>query len=342
MFTDKILLITGGTGSFGNAVLKRFLNTDIKEIRIFSRDEKKQDDMRKRYQHTKIKFYIGDVRDLQSIHNAMYNVDYVFHAAALKQVPSCEFFPLEAVKTNILGTDHVLTAAIQAGVKKIICLSTDKAAYPVNAMGISKAMMEKTFIAKSRMVDPHQTLICGTRYGNVMASRGSVIPLFIEQIKAGKPLTITDPRMTRFMMSLEEAVELVLYAFSHAQNGDIMVQKSPAATIENLAQALLEIFQANNALQIIGTRHGEKMYEVLCTKEEAAKAIDMGHFYRIPADNRDLNYGKYLDEGSPKITLTDEYNSNNTKQLSVADIKEKLLTLPLIQEVLLHWTGGKP
>lgn len=342
MFTDKILLITGGTGSFGNAVLKRFLNTDIKEIRIFSRDEKKQDDMRKHYQHTKIKFYIGDVRDIQSIHNAMYNVDYVFHAAALKQVPSCEFFPLEAVKTNILGTDHVLTAAIQAGVKKIICLSTDKAAYPVNAMGISKAMMEKTFIAKSRMVDPHHTLICGTRYGNVMASRGSVIPLFIEQIKAGKPLTITDPHMTRFMMSLEEAVELVLYAFKHAQNGDIMVQKSPAATIENLAQALLEIFQANNAMQIIGTRHGEKMYEVLCTKEEAAKAIDMGHFYRIPADNRDLNYGKYLDEGSPKITLTDEYNSNNTPQLSVADIKVKLLTLPLIQEELLHWTGGKP
>ncbi|MGY4796323.1 polysaccharide biosynthesis protein [Lysinibacillus fusiformis] len=342
MFTDKILLITGGTGSFGNAVLKRFLNTDIKEIRIFSRDEKKQDDMRKRYQHSKIKFHIGDVRDIQSIHNAMYHVDYVFHAAALKQVPSCEFFPLEAVKTNILGTDHVLTAAIQAGVKKIICLSTDKAAYPVNAMGISKAMMEKTFIAKSRMVDPHQTLICGTRYGNVMASRGSVIPLFIEQIKAGKSLTITDPHMTRFMMSLEEAVELVLYAFSHAQNGDIMVQKSPAATIENLAQALLEIFQANNAMQIIGTRHGEKMYEVLCTKEEAAKAIDMGHFYRIPADNRDLNYGKYLDEGSPKITLTDEYNSNNTQQLSVVDIKEKLLTLPLIQEELLHWTGGKP
>ncbi|WP_445477638.1 polysaccharide biosynthesis protein [Lysinibacillus irui] len=342
MFTDKILLITGGTGSFGNAVLKRFLNTDIKEIRIFSRDEKKQDDMRKLYQHSKIKFYIGDVRDIQSIHNAMYNVDYVFHAAALKQVPSCEFFPLEAVKTNILGTDHVLTAAIQAGVKKIICLSTDKAAYPVNAMGISKAMMEKTFIAKSRMVDPHQTLICGTRYGNVMASRGSVIPLFIEQIKAGKPLTITDPNMTRFMMTLEEAVELVIYAFSHAQNGDIMVQKSPAATVEHLAQALLEIFQANNTMQIIGTRHGEKMYEVLCTKEEAAKAIDMGKFYRIPADNRDLNYGKYLDEGSPKITLTDEYNSNNTQRLSVADIKEKLLTLPLIQEELLHWTGGTP
>ncbi|WP_312507255.1 polysaccharide biosynthesis protein [Lysinibacillus sp.] len=342
MFTDKILLITGGTGSFGNAVLKRFLNTDIKEIRIFSRDEKKQDDMRKLYQHSKIKFYIGDVRDIQSIHNAMYNVDYVFHAAALKQVPSCEFFPLEAVKTNILGTDHVLTAAIQAGVKKIICLSTDKAAYPVNAMGISKAMMEKTFIAKSRMVDPHQTLICGTRYGNVMASRGSVIPLFIEQIKAGKPLTITDPNMTRFMMTLEEAVELVIYAFSHAQNGDIMVQKSPAATVEHLAQALLEIFQANNTIQIIGTRHGEKMYEVLCTKEEAAKAIDMGKFYRIPADNRDLNYGKYLEEGSPKITLTDEYNSNNTQRLSVADIKEKLLTLPLIQKELLHWTGGTP
>ncbi|SCZ06840.1 UDP-glucose 4-epimerase [Lysinibacillus sp. TC-37] len=342
MFTNKILLITGGTGSFGNAVLKRFLNTDIKEIRIFSRDEKKQDDMRKLYQHSKIKFYIGDVRDIQSIHTAMYNVDYVFHAAALKQVPSCEFFPLEAVKTNILGTDHVLTAAIQAGVKKMICLSTDKAAYPVNAMGISKAMMEKTFIAKSRMVDPHRTLICGTRYGNVMASRGSVIPLFIEQIKAGKPLTITDPNMTRFMMTLDEAVELVLYAFSHAQNGDIMVQKSPAATIANLAQALLEIFQANNAIQIIGTRHGEKMYEVLCTKEESAKAVDMGNFYRIPADNRDLNYGKYLDEGSPKITLTDEYNSNNTQQLSVADIKEKLLTLPLIQEELLYWTGGTP
>lgn len=342
MFTNKILLITGGTGSFGNAVLKRFLNTDIKEIRIFSRDEKKQDDMRKLYQHSKIKFYIGDVRDIQSIHTAMYNVDYVFHAAALKQVPSCEFFPLEAVKTNILGTDHVLTAAIQAGVKKMICLSTDKAAYPVNAMGISKAMMEKTFIAKSRMVDPHHTLICGTRYGNVMASRGSVIPLFIEQIKAGKPLTITDPNMTRFMMTLDEAVELVLYAFSHAQNGDIMVQKSSAATIANLAQALLEIFQANNAIQIIGTRHGEKMYEVLCTKEESAKAVDMGNFYRIPADNRDLNYGKYLDEGSPKITLTDEYNSNNTQQLSVADIKEKLLTLPLIQEELLYWTGGTP
>ena len=342
MFKDKVLLITGGTGSFGNAVLKKFLNTDIKEIRIFSRDEKKQDDMRKLYQHPKIKFFIGDVRDVQSIHHAMYDVDFVFHAAALKQVPSCEFFPLEAVKTNILGTDNVLTAAIQAGVKKIICLSTDKAAYPVNAMGISKAMMEKTFIAKSRMVHPDKTLICGTRYGNVMASRGSVIPLFIEQIKAGKPLTITDPKMTRFMMSLDEAVELVLYAFSHADNGDIMVQKSPAAYIEDLAQALLEIFQAQNKIQTIGTRHGEKIYEVLLTKEEAAKAIDMGDFYRIPADNRDLNYGKYLDEGSPKITLTDEYNSTNTKILSVAEIKEKLLKLPLIQEELQNWMGGKP
>lgn len=342
MFKDKVLLITGGTGSFGNAVLRRFLNTDIKEIRIFSRDEKKQDDMRKLYQHPKIKFFIGDVRDIQSIYNAMYEVDFVFHAAALKQVPSCEFFPLEAVKTNILGTDNVLTAAIQSGVKKIICLSTDKAAYPVNAMGISKAMMEKTFIAKSRMVHPDQTLICGTRYGNVMASRGSVIPLFIEQIKAGKPLTITDPKMTRFMMSLDEAVELVLYAFSHADNGDIMVQKSPAAYIEDLAQALLEIFQAKNKIQIIGTRHGEKLYEVLLTKEEAAKAIDMGNFYRIPADNRDLNYGKYLDEGSPKITLTDEYNSTNTKILSVAEIKEKLLKLPLVQEELHNWMGGKP
>lgn len=342
MFKDKTLLITGGTGSFGNAVLKKFLNTDIQEIRIFSRDEKKQDDMRKLYQHPNLKFFIGDVRDIQSIHNAMYNVDYVFHAAALKQVPSCEFFPLEAVKTNILGTDNVLTAAIQAGVQKIICLSTDKAAYPVNAMGISKAMMEKTLIAKSRMVHQDQTLICGTRYGNVMASRGSVIPLFIEQIKSGKPLTITDPKMTRFMMTLDEAVELVLYAYHHAENGDIMVQKSPAAYIEDLAQALLEIFQAQNSIQTIGTRHGEKLYEVLLTKEEAAKAIDRGNFYRIPADNRDLNYEKYLEEGSPKITLSDEYNSNNTKILTVAEIKEKLLKLSLLQEELQHWTGGKP
>lgn len=341
MFKDKILLITGGTGSFGNAILQRFLATEIKEIRIFSRDEKKQDDMRTLYQNNKIKFFIGDVRDIQSIHNAMYDVDFVFHAAALKQVPSCEFFPLEAVKTNVLGTENVLNAAIQAGVKKVICLSTDKAAYPVNAMGISKAMMEKTFIAKSRMLTANQTLICGTRYGNVMASRGSVIPLFIEQIKAGKPLTVTDPQMTRFMMSLEEAVELVLYAFSHAQNGDIMVQKSPAAPIPHLAQALLELFQAQNDINIIGTRHGEKKYEVLLTKEEAAKAIDLGNFYKIPADNRDLNYGKYLEVGSPKITLTDEYNSNNTKILSTKEIKEKLLMLPYIQEELQKWKGGR-
>ncbi|AMQ04652.1 MULTISPECIES: polysaccharide biosynthesis protein [Sporosarcina] len=340
MFKDKILLITGGTGSFGNAVLERFLTTDIKEIRIFSRDEKKQDDMRILYQNNKIKFFIGDVRDSSSLNNAMYNVDFVFHAAALKQVPSCEFFPLEAVKTNILGTENVLTAAINAGVKKIICLSTDKAAYPVNAMGISKAMMEKTFIAKSRMVTPDKTLICGTRYGNVMASRGSVIPLFIEQIKNGKPLTVTDSKMTRFMMSLEEAVELVLYAFTNAVNGDIVVQKSPACYIKDLAQALIELFNAKNEVNIIGTRHGEKIYEVLLTKEEAAKAIDMGDFYRIPADNRDLNYGKYLEEGSPKITLTDEYNSNNTKTLSVDEIKEKLLKLDFVKDELRKWNGG--
>jgi len=340
MFKDKILLITGGTGSFGNAVLERFLTTDIKEIRVFSRDEKKQDDMRILYQNNKIKFFIGDVRDSSSLNDAMYNVDFVFHAAALKQVPSCEFFPLEAVKTNILGTENVLTAAINAGVKKIICLSTDKAAYPVNAMGISKAMMEKTFVAKSRMVTPDKTLICGTRYGNVMASRGSVIPLFIEQIKNGKPLTVTDPKMTRFMMSLEEAVELVLYAFKNAMNGDVVVQKSPASYIKDLAQALIELFNAQNEINIIGTRHGEKIYEVLLTKEEAAKAIDMGDFYRIPADNRDLNYGKYLEEGSPKITLTDEYNSNNTKNLSVEEIKEKLLKLNFVKDELRKWNGG--
>ena len=339
MFKNKVLLITGGTGSFGNAVLERFLTTDIKEIRIFSRDEKKQDDMRTLYQNSKIKFFIGDVRDISSLNNAMYNVDFIFHAAALKQVPSCEFFPLEAVKTNILGTDNVLTAAINAGVKKIICLSTDKAAYPVNAMGISKAMMEKTFIAKSRIVTSDKTLICGTRYGNVMASRGSVIPLFIEQIKNGKPLTVTDPQMTRFMMSLEEAVELVLYAFNHAENGDIIVQKSPASYIKDLAQALIELFNAKNEIKIIGTRHGEKIYEVLLTKEEAAKAIDTGYFYRIPADNRDLNYGKYLVEGSTKITLTDEYNSNNTKILSVEEIKEQLLKLNFVKDELRKWKG---
>lgn len=334
MFKDKTLLITGGTGSFGNAVLERFLNTDIKEIRIFSRDEKKQDDMRRHYQNNKIKYYIGDVRDISSIKNAMYGVDYIFHAAALKQVPSCEFFPIEAVKTNVLGADNVLTAAIEAGVKKVICLSTDKAAYPVNAMGISKAMMEKTFVAKSRTVSPKKTIICGTHYGNVMASRGSVIPLFVEQIKSGKPLTITDPKMTRFIMSLDEAVELVLYAFKNAETGDIMVQKSPSSYIGDLAQAVKEIFQADNEIKVIGTRHGEKMYEVLLTKEEAAKSVDMGNFYRIPADNRDLNYEKYLEEGSPKITLTDEYNSDNTWILSVNEIKEKLLQLDYIKDEL--------
>jgi UDP-N-acetylglucosamine 4,6-dehydratase/5-epimerase len=337
MFKDAVLLITGGTGSFGNVVLERFLETEIKEIRIFSRDEKKQDDMRRKFQNEKIKFYIGDVRDISSLKNAMHDVDYIFHAAALKQVPSCEFFPIEAVKTNILGTENVLTAAIEANVKKVICLSTDKAAYPVNAMGISKALMEKTFIAKSRTVSPSKTLICGTRYGNVMASRGSVIPLFIEQIKNGQPITITDPNMTRFIMSLQDAVDLVLYAFENAQTGDIMVQKSPACTISDLAQAIKEIFNADNEIKIIGTRHGEKIYEVLLTKEEAAKAIDCGDFYQIPSDNRDLNYEKYLEEGSPKISLSNEYNSNNTKILTVEEIKQKLLALEFVQDELKDW-----
>lgn len=336
MFKDKTLLITGGTGSFGNVVLDRFLNTDIKEIRIFSRDEKKQDDMRRYYQNDKIKYYIGDVRDPGSLKNAMYNVDYIFHAAALKQVPSCEFFPIEAVKTNVIGTENMLNAAIEAGVKKVICLSTDKAAYPVNAMGISKALMEKTFIAKSRTVSPEHTLICGTRYGNVMASRGSVIPLFIEQIKSGKPLTVTDDSMTRFIMSLDEAVELVLYAFENAEAGDIMVQKSPSCYISDLAQAIKEIFNAENEIKVIGTRHGEKVYEVLLTKEEAAKAEDMGNFYRVPADNRDLNYEKYLEEGSTLISLTDEYNSNNTKILTIEEIKDRLLMLDEIKNELIH------
>jgi UDP-N-acetylglucosamine 4,6-dehydratase len=341
MFKDKVLMITGGTGSFGNAVLDRFLNSDIKEVRIFSRDEKKQDDMRRRYQNGKIKYYIGDVRDLNSLNNAMHGVDYIFHAAALKQVPSCEFFPIEAVKTNVVGTDNMLTASISAEVKKVVCLSTDKAAYPVNAMGISKAMMEKVFIAKSRTISSGQTLICGTRYGNVMCSRGSVIPLFIEQIKADKPITVTDPKMTRFIMSLNEAVELVIYAFQNAQNGDIMVQKAPSSYIGDLAQAVKEIFHAKNEIQIIGTRHGEKIHEVLLTKEEAAKAVDLGNFYRVPADNRDLNYEKYLEKGSPEITLTDEYNSSNTKILTVPEIKEKLLKLDYIQEELKQWRKQK-
>lgn len=334
MFRGSTLLITGGTGSFGNAVMKRFLDTEIKEIRIFSRDEKKQDDMRKLYKSNKLKFYIGDVRDLASVKNAMYGVDYIFHAAALKQVPSCEFFPLEAVKTNIIGTDNVLTAAIDYEVKKVICLSTDKAAYPINAMGISKAMMEKVFVAKARTVSPDRTLICGTRYGNVMASRGSVIPLFIEQIKSGQPLTVTDPNMTRFLMSLEEAVELVVFAFEHAEAGDIMVQKSPASTICDLAKALKELFQVNNEIRIIGTRHGEKLYETLLTKEEYVHAEDLGGFFRVPADKRDLNYDKYFIEGDKKLSIEQEYNSHNTQILNVEQIKEKLLELDYIRAEL--------
>lgn len=337
MFRDKTLMITGGTGSFGNAVLKRFLETDIAEIRIFSRDEKKQDDMRKQYNNSKIKFYIGDVRDKQSIRDAIHGVDYIFHAAALKQVPSCEFFPLEAVKTNVVGTDNVLTVAIEEGIKKVICLSTDKAAYPINAMGTSKAMMEKVFVAKSRTVDPEKTLICGTRYGNVMCSRGSVIPLFIEQIKNGQALTITEPKMTRFIMSLEEAVELVLFAFEHAENGDIMVQKAPACTIEVLAQAVRELFHADNEIKIIGIRHGEKMYETLLTNEECAHAIDMGDFFRVPADKRDLNYDKYFKEGDQKRTELTEFNSDNTELLNVEQVKEKLLSLEYIRNELAEW-----
>ncbi len=337
IFNGKTLLITGGTGSFGNAVLKRFLDTDIKEIRIFSRDEKKQDDMRHTYNNDKIKYYIGDVRNLQSIKNAMYGVDYVFHAAALKQVPSCEFFPLEAVYTNVIGTDNVLTACIECGVQKVICLSTDKAAYPVNAMGTSKAMMEKVFIAKSRTVSPDKTMICGTRYGNVMCSRGSVIPLFIDQIKAGQPLTVTEPSMTRFIMSLEEAVELVIFAFEHAESGDIMVQKAPSCTIETLAQAVKELFHADNPIKIIGIRHGEKMYETLLTNEECAHAIDMGNFYRVPADKRDLNYEKYFKQGDENRKTLVEFDSSNTELLTVEQVKEKLLALSYIQEEIAAW-----
>ncbi|MGD6778420.1 polysaccharide biosynthesis protein [Sutcliffiella horikoshii] len=334
MFKDKTLLITGGTGSFGNAVMNRFLDSDIKEIRIFSRDEKKQDDMRKLYRNDKLKFYLGDVRDLGSVKNAMYGVDYVFHAAALKQVPSCEFFPLEAVKTNVIGTENVLNGAIESGVKKVICLSTDKAAYPINAMGISKAMMEKVFVAKSKTVDPERILICGTRYGNVMASRGSVIPLFIEQIKSGQPLTITDPTMTRFLMSLEEAVELVAFAFENAEAGDIMVQKAPASTIGDLAIALKELLNADNEIKIIGTRHGEKLYETLLTREEHVVSHDLGGFYRVPADTRDLNYDKYFVEGDQKLSTEDEYNSHNTQRLTIEQIKEKLLELEYVQNEL--------
>lgn len=342
MFKQKTLLITGGTGSFGNAVLNRFLDTDIGEIRVFSRDEKKQDDMRHEYQakfpqaSNKIKFYIGDVRDLQSVKNAMHGVDYVFHAAALKQVPSCEFFPVEAVKTNVLGTENVLDAAINAGVRSVICLSTDKAAYPVNAMGTSKAMMEKVIVAKSRTVSPEKTKICCTRYGNVMCSRGSVIPLWIEQIKAGNPITITEPSMTRFIMSLEEAVELVLFAFKNAESGDIMVQKAPACTIEVLATAVKALFDVDNKIpvNVIGIRHGEKMYETLLTNEECANAIDMGNFYRVPTDKRDLNYDKYFKDGDENRNTLTEFNSNNTELLNVEQVKEKLLELEYIKKEL--------
>jgi len=337
MFRNKTLMITGGTGSFGNAVMKRFLQTDIKEIRIFSRDEKKQNDMRIKYRSDKLKFYVGDVRDLASVKDAMHGVDYIFHAAALKQVPSCEFFPLEAVKTNVFGTDNVLSAAIDKGVKKVICLSTDKAAYPINSMGISKAMMEKVFVAKSRTVDPEDTLICGTRYGNVMASRGSVIPLFIEQIKNGDPITVTDPNMTRFLMSLEEAVELVVFAFENADSGDIMVQKSAASTIGDLAQAIKEIFNADNEIRTIGTRHGEKLYETLLTKEEHNVAEDLGGFFRVPADKRDLNYRKYLEIGDVSLSGEIEYNSHNTVRLNVEQIKERLLELDYVIEELKGW-----
>ena len=338
MFSGKTLMITGGTGSFGGAVLRRFLETDIKEIRIFSRDEKKQDDMRHFYRNEKIKYYIGDVRDINSVRNAMHGVDYLFHAAALKQVPSCEFFPIEAVKTNVLGTDNVLTACIEAGVKKVICLSTDKAAYPINAMGTSKAMMEKVFVAKSRTVSPEKTLICGTRYGNVMCSRGSVIPLFIDQIKAGQPLTITAPEMTRFIMSLEEAVDLVLFAFEHASTGDILVKKAPACTIGVLAQAIKELFGAEDVpTRIIGIRHGEKMYETLLTNEECVNAIDMGDFFRVPADTRDLNYDKYMIKGDVERNPLTEFNSSNTKLLTVEEVKETLLKLDYIQQELAQW-----
>lgn len=337
MFRGKTLLITGGTGSFGGAVLDRFLDTDIAEIRIFSRDEKKQDTMRHIYKNEKIKYYIGDVRNLSSLRDAMYGVDYIFHAAALKQVPSCEFFPIEAVATNVLGADNVLTAAIDAGVEKVICLSTDKAAYPVNAMGTSKAMMEKVFVAKARTIPAEKTLICGTRYGNVLCSRGSVIPLFIEQIMSGQPLTVTEPKMTRFVMSLDEALDLVLFAFKYAETGDIMVQKAPASTVGDLAVAVRELFHAENEIKIIGIRHGEKMYETLLTNEECAHAVDMGNFYRVPADKRSLDYDKYFTEGNEKRNKLFEFNSNNTLQLGIDQLKEKLLTLQYVRNKLAAW-----
>ncbi|MGE8458441.1 MAG: polysaccharide biosynthesis protein [Pseudomonas alloputida] len=334
MFEGKKLLITGGTGSFGNAVLKRFLDTDIAEIRIFSRDEKKQDDMRKRYASSKLKFYIGDVRDYQSLLNATRGVDYIFHAAALKQVPSCEFHPMEAVKTNVIGTENLLEAAIQNEVRRVVCLSTDKAVYPINAMGISKAMMEKVMVAKSRNVDEKKTVICGTRYGNVMASRGSVIPLFIEQIRTGQALTLTDPNMTRFMMTLSDAVDLVLYAFEHGNNGDLFVQKAPAATIEVLAKALTELVgKPQHPINVIGTRHGEKLYEALLSREELVCAEDMGDYYRVPPDLRDLNYAKFVEEGETRLSITEDYNSHNTQRLDVAGMQQLLRKLDFIRAI---------
>lgn len=337
MFKNTILLITGGTGSFGNAVLDRFLNTDIKEIRIFSRDEKKQHDMRVKLNNPKVKFYIGDVRNYNSIEMAMRGVDYVFQAAALKQVPSCEFFPVEATRTNVLGTDNVVQAAIANKVKTVICLSTDKAAYPINAMGMSKALMEKVAIAASRNIPEGGTRVCLTRYGNVMASRGSVIPHFIEQIKSGNPITVTDPNMTRYLMSLDEAVDLVLFAFLNGKQGDLFVQKAPASTIGDLAKAIKELFNAPNPIQVIGTRHGEKLYETLCTREEMAKANDLADFYQIPADNRDLNYEKYFEAGDVNTSFLEDYNSHNTQRLNVEEVKEKLLTLDYIKEELRMW-----
>lgn len=333
-FSEKTLLISGGTGSFGNAVLKRFLDSSLREIRIFSRDEKKQDDMRKRYANSKLKFYIGDVRDFQSVLNATRGVDYIFHAAALKQVPSCEFHPMEAVKTNVLGTENVLEAAIENGVRRVVCLSTDKAAYPINAMGISKAMMEKVMVAKSRNLDEQRTVICGTRYGNVMASRGSVIPLFVEQMLSGKPLTITDPQMTRFMMTLPDAVDLVLYAFEQGRNGDLFVQKAPAATVETLAHAMLRLLgKADHAIRVIGTRHGEKLYETLLTREEMACAEDLGGYYRVPPDLRDLNYAKFVEQGEAKISDSTDYNSHNTERLDIGGMEQLLLKLDFIRAI---------
>jgi UDP-N-acetylglucosamine 4,6-dehydratase/5-epimerase len=334
MFTAKTLLITGGTGSFGNAVLRRFLDSDLREIRIFSRDEKKQDDMRKRYSNPKLKFYIGDVRDMRAVETAMRGVDYCYHAAALKQVPSCEFHPMEAVRTNVLGTENVLEAAIRARVQRVVCLSTDKAVYPINAMGISKAMMEKVMVAASRNLDGSGTVICGTRYGNVMASRGSVIPLFVEQVQAGKPITITDPNMTRFMMTLDDAVELVLYAFEHGNNGDIFVQKAPAATVGVLTQAILALMQKpDHEVRVIGTRHGEKLYEALLSREERVAAEDRGDYFRVPPDGRDLNYGKFVEQGEISISSSEDYNSHNTRQLDVDGMKQLLLKLDFMRRI---------